>query len=79
MKNNDGGPAFPYQEIFQDTSGNIDVKYKQGGMSLRDWFAGQALMGMLSNTNNSKEFMGDFAEWAYRQANAMLAERAKGE
>jgi hypothetical protein len=60
----DGGKAFP--------SGSYDK-----GMSLRDWFAGQALVGLLS---------GQFAEWsrdnfsalpveAYGIADAMLAAR----
>lgn len=35
---NDGGPAFPWVHDTNDTS----YKY-YGGMSLRDWFAGQAL------------------------------------
>jgi hypothetical protein len=36
-KNNDGGPAFPVSSWF-------DFK----GMTLRDWFAGMALQGVLS-------------------------------
>ena len=37
----DGGPAFPFRE--EDGSGGYDL---QKGMSLRDYFAGQALVGM---------------------------------
>jgi hypothetical protein len=39
---NDGGPAFPKTtgSFFEDGSGGIR---SEGGMSLRDWFAGQAL------------------------------------
>lgn len=44
----DGGPAFPLvHETKWDTPPNsIGPKYP--GMTLRDWFAGQALSGMLS-------------------------------
>lgn len=40
-KQNDGGPAFPFQA--NDRS-NLDMQ--TGGMSLRDWFACQALNGL---------------------------------
>ena len=40
----DGGPAFPQ---FDDTD------RRDRGMSLRDWFAGQALAGSLSNPNHT--------------------------
>lgn len=42
------------------------------GMTLRDWFAGQALMGMLANTS-----MPVSADVAYAHADAMLEEREK--
>lgn len=45
-------------------------------MSLRDWFAGQALSGLCGNTTCSGS-MSAYAEDAYRFADAMLAERAK--
>jgi hypothetical protein len=37
-KKEDGGPAFPHQPIGEEFT----------GMTLRDWFAGQALAGMTS-------------------------------
>jgi hypothetical protein len=60
---NDGGPAFPGEE---GTSGYGNQKMTQGpngpewtslnqGMSLRDWFAGQALAGMMACPNISDE------------------------
>lgn len=68
----DGGPAFPLP------AGGV----MQDGMTLRDWFAGQALNGMLSysmndacgnwNNNASK---GVAARVAYEYADAMLGER----
>lgn len=47
----------------------------QDGMSLRDWFAGQALMGIFAT-----RYPGNYshhAEQAYRYAQAMLVERQK--
>jgi hypothetical protein len=76
IKINDGGPAFPLLEG-QDT----DMLLR--GMSLRDYFAGQALMGMAACPEQgevlpvSEWCMTDFAKAAYRCADAMLAEREK--
>jgi hypothetical protein len=47
-------------------------------MSLRDWFAGQALAGMLAKPVN-RTGMDAVASDAYNYADAMLAERAKPE
>ncbi len=54
----DGGPAFPWgQEI-------------RGGMTLRDYFAGQALSsGMNPHIDNAMDLA---AKWAYEQADAMI-------
>lgn len=69
-------PAFP--TLLK--SGELAVS--EGGMSLRDYFAGQALAGILA----SPTLLGDDARHlravalaAYNYANAMLAERAKTE
>lgn len=45
-------------------------------MSLRDWFAGQALMGSLGHIG-PHEGPENEARRAYRYADAMLAERSK--
>jgi hypothetical protein len=42
-------------------------------MSLRDWFAGQALIGLLSNPARASIHMGDRA---YEEADSMLSARA---
>lgn len=48
----------------------------QDGMTLRDWFAGQALCGlMMFETTQGK--WDEFAKGAYDCADAMLAEREK--
>lgn len=56
-----------------------------GGMSLRDYLAGQALAGIMSNvaTSEGVDFLPDdacreaVAEAAYRLADAMLCERGE--
>ena len=45
------------------------------GISLRDYFAGHALMGYL--TMYGRKDVADIAGWAYAAADAMLAERGK--
>ena len=62
----DGGPAFP-THLYDQTKGT--------GMSLRDWFAGQALGGMLQYYDSDNPEV--YAESAYIFADAMLVERAK--
>jgi len=63
-----GGPAFP--TLF------IEPKYGSGykGMTLRDYFAGQALAGIMAGnyTSNSLEWV---PREAYALADAMLAAR----
>lgn len=49
---------------------------KPNGMSLRDWFAGQALVGILA-AESASTWERD-AQNAYKAADAMLAEREKG-
>jgi hypothetical protein len=69
---NDGGPAFPsVGEGFGNPS------YSAPGMTLRDWFAGQALAGMLINYTTQKFGVGEqtCAKGAYEFADAMLAAR----
>jgi hypothetical protein len=73
----DGGSAFP---VLESTSigecgeySNLDCT--DTGMTLRDYFAGQALVGYCS-----QESMGSFkgvASAVYEIADAMLAEREK--
>lgn len=65
MSKNDGGQAaFPNEHDW--------------GMSLRDYFAGQALMGFSSNTRQyyDTDHEND-AKRSYKQADAMIAERDK--
>jgi NTP pyrophosphatase (non-canonical NTP hydrolase) len=70
----DGGPAFPKTGNFNnDQSGEYDSVDREG-MTLRDWFAGQALAGWFASPacQGSVE---DSAIGAYKAADAMLAAR----
>jgi hypothetical protein len=44
-------------------------------MSLRDWFAGQALAGMLACDDLTTSDANALARWAYQYADAMIAAR----
>lgn len=73
MANDDGGPAFP--RTANDDDRNADI-YSEVGMSLRDWFAGQALAGDIAGITNTADPK-RMASVAYEMADAMLAERSK--
>lgn len=73
-KKNDGGPAFPRAAFGAPETGMLN--HEQDGMSLRDYFAGQALAGLLANPDVNGE-VHHFATDAYRCADAMLAERSR--
>lgn len=65
----DGGPAFPRSDS--------TYAQAQSGMTLRDWFAGQALQAIPSIGCGSDLHFNEIAIEAYRLADAMLAERNK--
>jgi hypothetical protein len=89
-KINDGGSAFPRAAtaappgLLQDRSA-LYLDPGTSGMKLRDWFAGQALAGMLPGIDG--EIVGTladgtrggkfFAQAAYALADAMLAARGQ--
>ena len=69
----DGGPAFPLKG-----RGAFDLEVVHSeGMTLRDWFAGQALAGILSNPNIENAFFKVDAGLAYEAADAMIAARSE--
>jgi hypothetical protein len=51
----DGGPAFPAQPIHYFPDG-ITMSQNQGGMTLRDYFAGQALAGFNAQPDGGFSF-----------------------
>ena len=76
----DGGPAFP--NVWEDNP--------SPGMSLRDWWAGLAMQGMMSDGNimdavgiaakiQGKTMRVLLTEKAFETADAMLAERRRTE
>lgn len=70
-----GGPAFPQSDLSGYGMGPCATQNQ--GMSLRDWFAGQALSGICAShgTYGLGNGVGDNAARAYEQADAMLAAR----
>jgi hypothetical protein len=74
-------PAFPCSG-----KDGLGRHYLQRGMTLRDWFAGQAMQSMVSvATEMSLKGIGPapspetIAYWAYCQSDAMLAAREEKE
>lgn len=65
MSKDNGCPAFPTS--YQHNQQTIE------GMTLRDWFAGQALSGMLARQPGTHIEI--FAGTAYEYADAMISER----
>ena len=78
-KPNDGGAAFPLPPVLSE--GGPESYWSQPpqpGMSLRDYFAGQALAGILLDAGTARQVEDHtIAKSAYRLADAMLAEREK--
>ena len=86
---NDGGPAFPYPKQQIDSvemEGHVEVIFGHPGMSLRDWLAGQALVGILSNKESldacvrmslsrKEPTVLTIGKFAYEHADAMLEAR----
>ena len=62
---NDGGPAFPEHPLEHDRYWYHGTR----GMSLLDYFAGQALAGLIGQELSYERM----AEVCYRQAEAMLS------
>lgn len=84
----DGGPAFPSPEIakdIRDDSGRCvctRVYEASCGMSLREWYAGQALNGYLSGTDPNADIEAfdkqRVAACCCAYADAVIAELKKG-
>ena len=69
----DGGRAFP--SVSEIQFGDMDTA-GHSGMSLRDYFAGQALVGYLSE--GTLTIAPQLATWCYANADALIAERGDG-
>ena len=57
----------------------VNLQNRDKSISLRDWFAGQALSGLLGGSGNSvdKENYSEVVKKAYEIADFMLKERKK--
>jgi len=79
-KQPDGGPAFPVEGMELAESIGM-IRNLHLGMSLRDWFAGQALEGELASQSPGNEWidgtksLNSLAKRCGRIADAMLKER----
>lgn len=74
-KRDDGGPAYPNITPDMNVVGSP-------GLSIRDWFAGQALPALMTGILTTRapydrETAASVAKAAYGQADALLSERAK--
>lgn len=90
----DGGPAFPNGECSGCGTDHAPVKHLFMGMSLRDWFAGQAMQAIIAKTpfvdmtapsresaqqhDKTVERLVATTQGAYLYADAMLSARKSG-
>ncbi len=90
-KKDTGSPAFP--ELTFHRVGDVEMATSvNSGMTLRDWFAGMALQGLLSRDTIKETNNNNSAKWAvmnpldaqenqsaraYKYADAMIEERKK--
>ena len=72
MSNYTGGPAFPHEERGGD---GMPIK-DHFGMTLRDYFAAKAMQSLI--VHYGSQGIG-LASLSYEMADAMLAEREKGQ
>jgi len=76
-KYDDGGPAFATAE-----NGDFKNAWHQEGMTLADWFAGQALVSMINDPamrDDESLAWSDYARESYNFADAMIAEKRRRE
>lgn len=80
----DGGPVFPEAFVYDESvgmAGGFVTATEAGaapGMTLRDWFAGQAVVAIPHIECGSDLDNDELAEAAYRIADKMLAAREEG-
>ena len=69
-----GGAAFP-QVNLKDYQGLL-IPDLQKGMTLRDYFAAKALIGIMADPADTQPYTNDeLANWCYQVADAMLKAR----
>lgn len=88
MSIDSGGPAFPTSHEEEIMDGNYPKgirteRYFEGGMSLRDYYAGKAMEALIVGPHATNADAVDnpdkCAEWAYVQADSMITVKRKTE
>jgi hypothetical protein len=69
---NTGGQAFPFPAY---TYPNGEINHGEGGMTMRDYFAGEALSSINLGIGVTDEFYSKAAKHCYALADAMLKAR----
>lgn len=77
MKIDTGGPAFARTAIPDSIDPCRQLEGGSEGMSLRDYFAGQALAGLAAAPDSWKHQ--DIPEMAFKLADGMIAEKRRTE
>lgn len=73
-----GGQAFPSgSKLTTNPDGTFEMGPMFDGMSLRDWFAGMAMQGLLHSGWDTNSLSAP--KMAYRIADAMIAEKKREE
>jgi hypothetical protein len=76
MTKDTGGPVFPETHVLPD--GDNSGWHGCSGMTLRDYFAAKAMQALFTDAFAEEFYEEKIAEAAYQIADAMLAERSKG-
>ena len=71
IEKDNGGPAFP------GLHPSAECRYKEEGMTMRDYFAAKAMQGFNANPDCTDMTNEKVAEWSYAIADAMLEARKK--
>jgi hypothetical protein len=76
-RTNDGGPAFPRPISAVGNCENYAAEFSeaQNGMTLRDWFAGQALCGLMANPQAAQCELATMRDAAWTLADLMVRGR----